>query len=302
MKIKVLIGFFLLLYSVVSIAQEELDTLPRLDLTKIALVNQSDSYITFPTDVGNLEPLIFEANVNPNFVIRERADSKMMAVLTPQVRIRMYNKESYPVQTPSYIPQISIYHLLSKNDGFVTTSLFGKIAHHSNGQDGNFFKDSTATVVNFRSGNFVTNFLEIGVLRSFYNEKRNALRFFRSSVELHPSRWMLPEMRGTYSGLRWHNSILAYKLPVDKLFFTESRRASFSVKLETTLMLDQINDWDLLNPDRLNAALTIYYHPKFLEDIGLFVQFYKGMDYYNIYYHNEISAIRFGLMTEILRF
>lgn len=301
MKIKVLIGFFLFLH-IITFAQNKLDTLPHLDLTKIALVNQGDSYITFPTDIGNLEPLIFEANVNPNFVIRERADSKMMAVLTPQVRIRMYNKESYPVQTPSYIPQISVYHLLSEKGPLKKTSVFGKIAHHSNGQDGTFYRDSTSTKINFRSGNFATNFIELGILQSFYSHKRNALRFFKSSVELHPSKWMLPEMRGTYSGLKWHNSFLAYKLPVDKLIFTESRRASFSVKLETTLLLDQINDWELLDLNRLNAALTLYYHPKFLEDIGLFIQFYKGIDYYNIYYHNEISVIRFGLMTEILRF
>ena len=301
MKIKTLTGILLLLHGI-TFAQDKLDTLPKLDLTKIALVNQSDSYVTFPTDIGNLEPLIFEANINPNFVIRERADSKLMAVLTPQVRIRMYNKESYPVQTPSYIPQISVYHMIFEPGPLKKTSIFGKIAHHSNGQDDPFYKDSTSTEVNFQSGNFATNFLEFGVLQSFYNEKRNALGFLKSSVELHPSNWMLKEMKGTYSGLRWHNSFLAYKLPMDKSLFTESRRASFSVKLETTLMLDQVNDWELLDLNRLNAALTVYYHPRFLEDIGLFIQFYKGRDYYNIYYHNDISTIRFGLMTEILRF
>lgn len=301
MKTKTMTGIFLLLH-IISFAQNKSDTLPKLDLTKIALVNQSDSYITFPTDIGNLEPLIFEANVNPNFVIRERADSKLMAILNPQVRIRMYNKESYPVQTPSYIPQISVYHLISETGPWKKTSVFGKIAHHSNGQDGHFYKDSTFTEINFRSGNFATNFVELGILRSFYNENRNALQFFKSSVELHPSDWMLREMRGTYSGLRWHNSFLAYKLPMDKRFFSESRRTSFSFRLETSLMLDQINDWELLDLNRLNAALTVYYHPRFLEDIGLFIQFYKGRDYYNIYYHNDISTIRFGLMTEVLRF
>ena len=301
MKLKALTGVFLLIH-IITYSQDKGDTLPKLDLAKIALVNQSDSYITFPTDIGNLEPLIFEANLNPNFVIRERADSKVMAVLTPQVRIRMYNKESYPVQTPSYIPQISLYHLISETGPLKKTALFGKIAHHSNGQDGLFYKDSTSTVVNVKSGNFATNFLEFGVLRSYYSQKRKALRFFKSSVELHPSNWMLSEMKGTYSGLRWHNSYLAYKLPMDKSIFTESRRANFSVKIETTLMLDQNNDWELLDLKRLNAALTVYYHPKFLEDIGLFIQFYKGMDYYNIYYQNNISVIRFGLMTEILRF
>src|SRR5690606_26951595 len=152
----------------------------------------------------------------PNFVIRERADSKVMAVLTPQVRIRMHNKDSYPVQTPSYIPQISLYHLIAETGPLKKTALFGKIGHHSNGQDGFFYKDSTVTEVNVRSGNFATNFLDFGVLRSYYSQKRKALRFIKSSVELHPSNWMLSEMKGTYSGLRWHNSYLAYKLPMDK--------------------------------------------------------------------------------------
>jgi len=41
---------------------------------------------------------------------------------------------------------------------------------------------------------------------------------------------------------------------------------------------------------------------KFLEDIGFFIQFYHGTDYYNIYFQNQLNIIRFGLMTEILRF
>ena len=45
MKIRVLTGVFLFLHMIVF-AQEPLDTLPQLDLTKIALVNQGDSYIT----------------------------------------------------------------------------------------------------------------------------------------------------------------------------------------------------------------------------------------------------------------
>jgi hypothetical protein len=67
-------------------------------------------------------------------------------------------------------------------------------------------------------------------------------------------------------------------------------------------MLDNYNNLNAFDLDRLNASLTFYYHPKFLEDIGLFVQFYHGMDYYNIYFNHQIDLIRFGIMTEILRF
>jgi len=283
-------------------AQTQEDTLPRLDLAKLALVNQSDSYITFPTDIGNVEPLLFEANLNPNFVIRKRKDSRLMAVLTPQITIRMYNKESYPVQTPSYIPQISFYYLSGDRQGLHQNTFFGRIAHHSNGQDGSFYKDSQETEINLITGNFATNYMEFGLINTSYSGNKNAVKFFKSSLEIHPKSWMLEELKGQYSGLRWHNSFFAYKLPLDSNFFSKHRRANFSVKIETTLMLDQINDWEFLEIDRINAALTFYYHPKFLEDIGLFVQLYHGMDYYNIYFKHQLSIIRFGIMTEILRF
>ena len=37
-------------------SQSSKDALPQLDLYKITLINQSDSYIKFPTDIGNIEP------------------------------------------------------------------------------------------------------------------------------------------------------------------------------------------------------------------------------------------------------
>ena len=86
------------------------------------------------------------------------------------------------------------------------------------------------------------------------------------------------------------------------LIKNKEQRANFSVKAETTLMLDNINNWDTFNIDRLNTSLIVYYHPKFLEDIGFYVQFYHGMDYYNNYFQQQISTIRFGIMTETLRF
>ncbi|HCO84534.1 MAG TPA: hypothetical protein DIT95_13495, partial [Arenibacter sp.] len=94
------------------------------NLGKIAQVNQGDSFITFPTDIGNLEPLMFEANVNPSFVVRKRKDSRLMAVLTAQITIRMYNEESYPVKTPSYIPQISAYYLVGAKNSADRSTIF----------------------------------------------------------------------------------------------------------------------------------------------------------------------------------
>jgi hypothetical protein len=300
MKIKswllVLIGFIANL----ALAQSNVNATSILDLDKLAQINQGDSYVTFPFDFGNIEPLMFEANVNPSFKIRERKDSRLMGVLTGQIIIRMYDETSYPVRTPSYIPQLTLYFLTGNKQASKKLTLFGRFAHHSNGQDGTFYNEEDGTI-NLMTGNFATNFIELGLIKSSYSNRLNAYKFFKSSVEMHPKSWMLDEMQGKYSGLRWHNTFIAYKLPVDE-DSSKSRKANFSLKAETTLMLDNVNNQDTFDIKRLNARLTFYYHPKFLEDIGLFVQFYHGMDYYNIYFDHQIDTIRFGIMTEVLRF
>lgn len=279
-------------------SQKNKDSLPLLDLSKIALVNQTDSYVTFPTDIGNIDPLIFEANISPSFIIRQRKDSRLMAILTPQVILRMYNKESFPVQTPSYIPQISFYYLMGDKQSKTHNTFFGRVAHHSNGQDGDFYNENG--LINLKSGNFATNFFEIGFIRTSHSSTLNAIKFFKSSLEVHPRSWMLEELQGQYSGLRWHNTFSAFKLPFIKS--NNKNNPTFSLKIDTSMMLDNYNNLDTFDLDRLNASLTFYYHPKFLEDIGLFVQFYHGMDYYNIYFQEKLDVIRFGIMTEILRF
>src|SRR5690606_5663632 len=279
-------------------AQETDSLLPKLTLEKVALINQSDSYITLPTDIGNIEPLLFEANINPSFVIRKRKDSKLMAVLTPQIILRMYNEESFPIRTPSYIPQISAFYLLNKKNILEYTVLFGRLAHHSNGQDGDFYRDDGS--INLESGNFSTNFIELGLIQTGYSKKLKALKSFNSSFEIHPNYWMQEELQGLYSGLRWHNAFTSLIFPINRA--ANQDRAKFSLKAEIVFMLDNYNDLKMFDLDRINAKLTFYYHPKFFEDIGFFIQFYHGMDYYNIYFQHQVSVIRLGIMTEILRF
>ncbi len=279
-------------------SQENNDSIPKLDISKIALVNQTDSYVTFPTDIGTIAPLMFEANISPSFIIGKRKDSRLMAVLTSQIIIRMYNEASFPIRTPSYMPQVSFYYVMGNKQSKTHNTLFGRIAHHSNGQDGDFYDENG--LINLQSGNFATNFFEIGILKTSHSSALNAVKFFKSSIEIHPKSWMLEELQGQYSGLRWHNTFTAFKLPF--INSDKDDNPNFSLKIDTSIMLDNYNNLNTFDLDRLNASLTFYYHPKFLEDIGLFVQFYHGMDYYNIYFQEKLDIIRFGIMTEILRF
>lgn len=268
-----------------------------LGLTAISQANQGNSYITFPTDIGNLEPLWFEANLIPNFNIRKSKNSRVMGVLTPQIILRMYQEESYPVRTPSYMPQITVYYRIKEKEQARGISIFGRFKHHSNGQQGNFYTDSLN--INLESGNFAANKIEGGIILSNTNSRFKAYQFFASSIEVYP--WRVSELDNIYSKFRWNNTFSVFKLP-----FGESNsmqeKAIVSMKVETSWMFGDVNNWQNFSLDRLNLGLTIHYLPKFFEDIGFFVQYYHGQDYYNIYFENRLNVLRFGLMTEKLRF
>jgi len=278
-------------------AQEDYDTIQHISLSTIAQENNGNSYITFPTDIGNIEPLWFEANLIPSFNIRVNKDSRLMGVLTPQIIIRMYQEESFPVRTPSYMPQITIYYSLNSQPKAKSLSLFGKIAHHSNGQEDNFYLDNGE--INTKSGNFATNYFELGIIRTHYNKRFNAVQFFSTSFQVNPKSMTIDELDGIYSNYRWNNIFSIFKLPINA---HSEKRASISIKGELTWLFGNIHNWEAYNLNRLNVSFTFFYHPKFLEDIGLFAQFYHGMDYYNIYFDHQRTVLRFGIMTEKIRF
>jgi hypothetical protein len=277
--------------------QDSLMSIPEINLSTIAQENSGNSYITFPADIGNLEPLWFEANVIPNFNLRTSKDSRLMGVVTPQIILRMYQQESFPVSTPSYIPQITVYYSLRSHSDVKSFSAFLKLAHYSNGQDGDFYNEDGT--INTKNGNFATNYFEPGIIRTRYNARFNAVQFFSTSFEVNPAKLTIDELHGIYSRFRWHNTLSFFKIPRD---YKREKKASISLKGEFTWLFGDVNDWKTLSDKRLNLKFTFYYHPRFFEDIGLFIQFYRGMDYYNIYFNHQITVLRFGIMTEKLRF
>ena len=287
-----------LLLSVPSMGQVANGEIGKINLTTVAQVNQGESYITFPTDIGNIEPLWFEGNIIPSFYLRVSKDSRLMGVIIPQVIIRMYQKESFPVQTPSYMPQIVAYYQINSMSDANSLSLFGKIAHHSNGQDGVFYLPDGN--INTLNGSFATNFYELGLIKTGYRPRYNAVQFISTAMEIHPKNLSMPELEGIYGMYRWNTIFSIFKIPQNH--DNTYKKAAFSIKAKSTWMFGKINNISSFSPRRLNVSLTLYYHPKFFEDIGFFAQIYHGMDYYNIYFDHQISVIRFGIMTEKLRF
>lgn len=286
----------LLIISITFNTVVKADTIPNIDLTTISQVNQGNSYITFPTDIGNIEPLWFEGNLIPNFHIRTNKNSRLMGVLTPQVIIRMYQEYSFPVKTPSYIPQMTMYYKICREKK--NSTAFARLAHHSNGQNGDFYLEDGS--INLESGDFSTQYFEFGLIRSFYNTKFNANQFFRTSFEKH---FFESEnlQTGLYSKYRWNSSFSVFKMRQGKTKFIKEK-AGFSIRLDAEWMFGDTYMGSDKSFDRLNIGLKAFYAPKFFEDIGLFIELYHGQDYYNIYFNQQLNVIRFGIMTELLRF
>ncbi|MDY0142534.1 MAG: hypothetical protein RBR97_11635 [Bacteroidales bacterium] len=289
---------FLLINSLICMGQKS-DTTHQIGLAIISQVNQGNSYITFPTDIGNIEPLWFEGNLMPNFHLRQSKDSRLMGVLTPQIILRMYQEASYPVRSPSYIPQFTFYYLFKDKGNQKSTSVFGRIAHHSNGQAESFFLDNGD--INTKSGDFSTNYFEGGVIRTNFNKRFNAYQFFKTSLEVYPQNWYTDDLNGIFSPVRWHNTFSIFKLSNKDIDRTK-RSADISLKGEATWMFGSLNEWKIASINRLSLSFTFYYHPRFLEDVGLFVQYYQGLDYYNMSFNHQLYVLRFGIMTEKLRF
>ena len=289
---------FVLLFSLSLYAQTDSIKKYDFDLSLVSEVNSGNSYVTVGGGLGNLEPLIFEGNLIPNFLIRNDNKSKLMAVFTPQIIIRMYQEKSAPVKTPSYMPHITIYYSIGEKLSIDNFTIFGKIAHHSNGQQGDFYLENGE--INYNSGNFSTNYFEIGLIKTFFNNSFNAAQFYSTSFEIHPPSFANKELDGIYSFYRWNNQFAIFKLPYEKEK-NEKERDKFSIKGQINWLFGDVYDWEFFSFNRFVGSLTFYYHPPFLEEIGLFVQYYHGQDYYNIYFPKNRDIIRIGIMTDQFR-
>lgn len=259
--------------------------------------NQQESYITFGGGLGHNDVLIFEAYVSPYFLLRTSKNVRWGATLSPSIIMRMYALESFPVYTPSYMPHLSFYRLLSGTHDDRIRYVFLTLAHHSNGQDDPFYKpDGT---INRISGDFSTNYIELGI---FFNERivpfSNTLEYFRISMEYHPDFYRTAELDGQYGFVRLNNSFRVFRT-LDPGLNLELRRAS---RLQTTLhttwifgKLQNSGSFDL--KERFIASLTFTYRPGILSDVGFFINFYTGKDYYNILFNERLSVIRFGIQA-----
>ncbi|MDX9908302.1 MAG: hypothetical protein RBS23_02490 [Mariniphaga sp.] len=283
-------------------AQDSTGKVVETDFFKAVRANQVESYITFGQGLGNIEPLIFESLIAPYFLIRTSHDARLGATLSSPILIRMKAEESFPVRSPSYMPNITFYRQLNSIFGemYDASYLFLTLEHHSNGQDGEFYNEDGS--FNIETGNFATNQIEFGV---FINKNllpfQNTTEYFRTSVEFFPNIGREEELKGRYSFLRWNNSFRIFRFPGYKPKPNQSGHFSqpqVQTKIESAWLFGSINNAAFFNlRERLNFSATIAYRPKALSDVSFFLNFYSGKDYYNMQFFHRINTLRIGLQA-----
>jgi hypothetical protein len=81
-------------------------------------------------------------------------------------------------------------------------------------------------------------------------------------------------------------------------FFNRSR-----FELKTGWIFGNLSENPKRNFDkRFIASATFIYSPKWFNQLGFFIQYYRGQDYYNIWYPDTLSVLRIGITADPLEF
>lgn len=242
------------------------------------------AYLAYPIGLAGLDPLIFESNIVAHFVLH-RPRWLFALVLSPKIVVRMFQGQSAPVKSPSYMPRITAYVWFQQTVHHKPT-LYASLmlSHHSNGQALSFFDDDDK--VRYDGGSFSTNYLEA----SLYATGSSGRWFGWSSLsfEWHPGINMNPELRGRYGLMRAHlASTVVSDLPW---------HGQLHVRLSA--ILDRFEHTGT-NPfmhqlERFPISVRYTIQPPGI-DLGLYVSYYVGHDYYNIYFDRIIHTIQVGI-------
>jgi len=255
-------------------------------------------YISPTSGIGNIEPLMFEADIIPYYVIGFNGSRRWAVGLSPRVLLRMFDDESYPVRTPSFIPRVMFIHQVlnkkKRRDWFYYLSWY----HHSNGQEGNFYNPDSVTV-NTRTGDFYTNWVDAGFFfsrlrgKERYYLKFNAEYCYKQNKEL-DSRY--GRARFWFNLQNEWNLSRAFK-PILTLYFDDKNIIILN-NLKVGYIGGYMKSTAPLCHKRFVFSYTVSFKPPYFRDITVFAQYYHGQDYYNINFMRMLDVFRFGIAAK----
>jgi hypothetical protein len=225
-----------------------------------------------------------EAQISPAYFIRFGDSSKIAINISPKLILRMGSGASFPIKTPSFMPTITVFHRL--NATALSTRkltkwlikpthrmfLLYRMAHHSNGQKDEFFVPGTKRI-NFGTGNFSTDYLELGVQWSDMSGGTNGFSINgRYSIEQHVNITREEDLKELY-----YNRRLLFE-----------HEFNFSPYLQLGTRFDVMLGNGSRFERRSSFQASFDWQPfKKNSDLSFFVRYYYGPDYYNIRYFSD---------------
>lgn len=250
----------------------------------IVRANLEPAYLAYPFGIAGLPSLIFESNVVAHFFVNQPS-WPFAVVLTPKIVVRMFNQYSAPVKTPSYMPRITALFWFDKeirNEPAFYGSVM--LSHHSNGQSGPFFLEDGS--FNHDTGSFSTNYLEFSAYATGF--RGHWFGWSALSLEWHFDWNQSPELDGRYGLIRAH--------------FATTLLANLPLKGQLNLRLSAILDRFMktgnhaITRELERFPLSIRYSLSIPGiDLGLYVGYYVGHDYYNIYFDRFVHTLQIGI-------
>ncbi|SRR6266487_3585572 len=328
---------FLMLHAASAGAQDTPFTAPS---GSRPIVDPDGTYVFNHVPSSNL---IFEAQIAPRIVIRDSlgdATRRLLAAVkrpvwgwqlsaTPMVRLRVFNEESSPVRTPSYMPkatvQIARFKNLSTADasdedefskGPVEMWLVDVIpfGHYSNGQKGCLFTSQSrdaagvcvesarpqARAINTTDGSFSTNYVE-----AMMRYGRMHLDAERAPETEYATRWEWRAGAGVQFNPRGYlfgaiDDELAEVYGTTRVIVEAAvaRRDGWRCgRAEAGIRLQYLHDAPVGLPS-LTTKAEAECLPRRWGGTGLFLRFYRGQDYYNLGFAEAISRLQVGFTLQ----
>lgn len=290
-----------LLFPICNYSQEA----PVANIDEAVLSTSDRTYLSFGQGFGNykttdgtkrLTPLIFEGQISPDFFLSLSKKRTIGLVFFPKVVVRMFNQNSFPVRTPSYMPSILFYQRIKwpfdkKIFGFFKSEkqlafLTYRLLHHSNGQEGDYFLPGTDSV-NYRNGNFSTNAVEVAFSWSTVDSGAVGKAFAngRIAYERQLDFARETELKNTY----YYNKLIV------------ESHINYSEKIKAYITYSFM--WGTRSFGTRNSIdIFIVMKPlQKLANFSVFIRGFIGPDYYNIYYSNQLRALTVGIIADPLK-
>lgn len=282
-----------------------------MDLRKVILDHQEPTYFNFSSGVrlGNdkaTSNLLYDAQIMKNVSITDSAQihdySDFFWIDAPvRIGVRQQTDPSLPVRTPTFNPGLRLTWAPRLQSNYFSVG----VHHYSNGQDDTSTRSDGT--VNTRNGSFNTNYIELAAQHHNAQDPHDP-NWYQIAFRQHLYGTFESFQRGQYPRQQLifgvHHTAKQFRfLGMGKVIDEVQLRLTNTVGLGYQYVAKNDVDTSKNVParwsDRLNTRLELIGIPKGTEELGLYLRYDYGYDYYNINFQRRINRFQIGVAALI---